>query len=106
MRIACVAGFNYDVCVAAATAIAQAVVYRTGGECRMHKQLLLWNIFVAQHHDDNAATGGFLGPILDIDDRLFQRRLCRVVAERNDFVGVTPVVPCQQVDIFLFRQDR
>ena len=77
------------------TRVILGLLARTGGESRMHNQLLLWDILIAQHDDDNAAPRRFLGLILDIDDRLFERHLRRVVAKRNDFVGITPVMPGQ-----------
>ena len=72
VRIACGRGFNEDVGVAAQAFFGQAVVYRTGGQRGVNRQLARRDMAVAQ--DDLGTTGarGFFSLIGHIADGRFE----------------------------------
>ena len=106
MRIPGGTGFDHDIGVATPTGVTQAAMYRTGGQGRMYRNLLLWNILVAQYQNDDATARCFLGLVRDFVNGLFQADCFRIITERYGFVRITLIVQGNQIDIFLFRQDR
>src|SRR3546814_7646008 len=73
MRIARSRGLDDDVAVAAQAFVHEAVVDRTGGEQRMHGQLVALERTIRQHEDHLARAHGGNRLVADVLDRAFER---------------------------------
>ena len=81
VRVACRAGFNHQVSLAAQTGVDQRVMHRARGKQRMNRQTVGGNGAVGQHHNHRAfAHGGnhFAGQLAQ---RGFQAQAGRVVVQ-------------------------
>ena len=105
VRVARGAGFDHDIGIAAAAAIAEAMMHRAGGKRGMHGELvarksLSLSTTMTMPRREAFSAWSWISTIACCSD------FFRVVAERDDFVRITLAMPGQQVDELLLRQDR
>ena len=82
VRVARHTRLNNDIRVASQTGLHKVVVHSTGREQRMHRQLALFEIAIAEHHDQLAVAHGLFGHGADLVERFGQTQSLRRHSDR------------------------